>query len=220
LYAQDNEDKLYQSIERVKNPVLTGEMAYWMGASLPYYRDKDIRTCPSTIYIERQPNEMGNKGSTFTQWGPLKQTGTNWAESFASGSYCYNDWAACPPEEKGQGSYWGLPKAYAWKTITANGAANIPVFGDGAYLDAAVRTGDLPYGKAEEDRPTPTDGIVWDDRAINFYNIDRHNERVNIVFLDTSARPIGLKSLWTLKWNRNYRNIEILWPKWMRGMKD
>jgi len=34
--------------------------------------------------------------------------------------------------------------------------------------------------------------------------IDRHNGYVNGVFLDFSARRIGLKELWVLKWHRSF----------------
>jgi hypothetical protein len=50
------------------------------------------------------------------------------------------------------------------------------------------------------------------------------------VFLDWSIRRVGLKELWTLKWNRTFDVNGVWtsrggvqpddWPQWMRGMKD
>jgi prepilin-type processing-associated H-X9-DG protein len=149
-------------------------------------------------------------------------------EPFANGSYGYSDWIACPPVEKNKSTYWGLPKANAWKTITVAGAARIPTFGDCADLDAAVRTGDSPDGLPEDQRPINSDaggvpismGTDWNRNAIRFFCIDRHNESINMAFLDASARRVGLKELWSLKWNRNYTATVPPWPKWLRKMKD
>ena len=55
------------------------------------------------------------------------------------------------------------------------------------------------------------------------YCLNRHNGGVNGLFLDFSARKIGLKELWALKWNRGYytglaREIEDndQWPEWLK----
>jgi prepilin-type processing-associated H-X9-DG protein len=59
--------------------------------------------------------------------------------------------------------------------------------------------------------------------------IDRHDETVNMVFLDWGVRSVGLKELWELKWSRNWiedyreagRPTEWNDPDhWMYNMKD
>jgi prepilin-type processing-associated H-X9-DG protein len=60
--------------------------------------------------------------------------------------------------------------------------------------------------------------------------LNRHNGAVNSAFLDWSIRRMGLKELWTLKWNRTFDVSGAWtlrggvqpedWPQWMRGMKD
>jgi prepilin-type N-terminal cleavage/methylation domain-containing protein/prepilin-type processing-associated H-X9-DG protein len=62
------------------------------------------------------------------------------------------------------------------------------------------------------------------------YCINRHNERVNGLFLDWSVREVGLKELWTLKWCPYFNTAGPWtqaggvqtedWPKWMRDLKD
>ena len=60
--------------------------------------------------------------------------------------------------------------------------------------------------------------------------INRHNEHVNGLFLDWSARKVGLKELWTLKWYKEFNTANEWtraggvqpedWPDWMRRFKD
>jgi prepilin-type processing-associated H-X9-DG protein len=59
---------------------------------------------------------------------------------------------------------------------------------------------------------------------------NRHDGFVNALFLDFSARKVGLKELWTLKWHRSYDTagpwtlaggvLPSDWPAWMRSFKD
>ena len=60
--------------------------------------------------------------------------------------------------------------------------------------------------------------------------INRHNGYVNGLFMDWTVRKIGLKELWTLKWNKDFDTANRWtlaggvqpedWPEWMRGFKD
>jgi prepilin-type processing-associated H-X9-DG protein len=59
--------------------------------------------------------------------------------------------------------------------------------------------------------------------------IDRHNGAVNLLLMDWSARKVGLKALWTLKWHRTFNTAGPWttaggvwasdWPEWMRDLK-
>jgi len=65
----------------------------------------------------------------------------------------------------------------------------------------------------------------WSSTCIN-----RHDGGVNYLFLDWSVRKVGLKELWTLKWNPSFDTrgpwtragvVEPSdWPAWMRNFKD
>jgi prepilin-type processing-associated H-X9-DG protein len=69
-----------------------------------------------------------------------------------------------------------------------------------------------------------------EDAAIKFCCINRHDGYVNGLFMDWSARKVGLKELWTLKWHKDFDTGGPWttaggvqpedWPKWMRGFKD
>jgi prepilin-type processing-associated H-X9-DG protein len=60
--------------------------------------------------------------------------------------------------------------------------------------------------------------------------LDRHNGAINGLFMDWSARKIGLKRLWTLRWHRSYNTegpwtkaggvTPADWPQWMRDFKE
>jgi hypothetical protein len=53
---------------------------------------------------------------------------------------------------------------------------------------------------------------------------------VNGLFLDWSVRRVGLKELWTLKWNQSFNTANRWtlaggvkpedWPEWMMSFKD
>ena len=56
----------------------------------------------------------------------------------------------------------------------------------------------------------------WGDKGttgeMNQFCIDRHNGTMNFAFADWSARQVGLKELWTLRWHRNF-NVNNSWTK-------
>jgi prepilin-type processing-associated H-X9-DG protein len=75
-------------------------------------------------------------------------------------------------------------------------------------------------------------GMPQDDLSLfsSGFCIDRHSGYVNGLFLDWSARKVGLKELWTLKWYQEFDTANKWtkaggaqpedWPEWMRAMKD
>jgi prepilin-type N-terminal cleavage/methylation domain-containing protein len=60
--------------------------------------------------------------------------------------------------------------------------------------------------------------------------INRHDGNLNGLFIDWAVRRIGLKELWTLKWDKQFDTAGRWtiaggvkpedWPQWMRGFKD
>jgi hypothetical protein len=62
------------------------------------------------------------------------------------------------------------------------------------------------------------------------YCLNRHDGFAGCLFLDYSARKVGLKELWTLKWHKEYVKAgpwtlgggaqPSEWPEWMRSFKD
>ena len=87
----------------------------------------------------------------------------------------------------------------------------------------------LPWGQCgPNDEPPSSENHYGND--IKCFCINRHNGYVNSLFLDWSVRKIGLKELWTLKWDKQYDTAGPWtraggvqtddWPEWMRNFKD
>jgi hypothetical protein len=79
--------------------------------------------------------------------------------------------------------------------------------------------------------PPDFDGQQWNDAGhMGRYCMDRHDGFNNCLFLDYSARKVGLKELWTLKWHKSYNTagpwtkaggaVASDWPDWLRSLKD
>jgi hypothetical protein len=93
-------------------------------------------------------------------------------------------------------------------------------------LDCATTTGDMTPSM----EPPAYDGDLTSESVARYFCIDRHNQAINGLFLDWSSCRVGLKELWTLKWNRQYKTagpwtkaggvLPDDWPRWMRGFRD
>jgi len=212
LYATDNEGSLPQS---VAGGTLCQREAYWITALVPYYEDRKIRLCPSAANTLNPPECNRCPGTTFSAWGPFDAaTDDDWWETGAMGSYGINEWCSNPPGD----SYWGFPSKYAWRSTSAKGAGQVPLFLDCIYIDGYPMHYDEPPEYPGEYRGSGG----WANAAMKYYCIDRHERHINGVFLDSSVRKIGLKELWRLKWHQAYP-IDFQppeWPVWMRGFKD
>ena len=122
----------------------------------------------------------------------------------------------------------GREEEELWKTAYVKHAAYVPLL-----LDSA-RGGQTPN---VFDNPPAFDGQIYfsdpgDEDEIRGFCQNRHNERVNCLFLDFSVRPVGLKELWELWWHQNWHRDREVVPRpdfctvtgdyngWMCHMKD
>ncbi len=186
----------------------------------------NLISCPMARRLERTTlfeDAQGAVGSTFTAAWRIDDAGKVWA-----GSYSFNY------ATETVGGSVGMNNAdYTWLTLdpksgfwsdAVKGAlrSSIPVMFDGRFPGSIwvfAKFGPPPY---ENNWPI-TDS--WSGVCIN-----RHTDGVNSLFLDWSARKVGLKELWTLKWNRTFdtrgpwtkagRVRPEDWPEWMRKFKD
>jgi prepilin-type processing-associated H-X9-DG protein len=123
--------------------------------------------------------------------------------------------------ESGDDSWSANPRLLLeTNTFSLRGTARIPML-----LDSTV-----PMARAgDEKQPPPRDGFRAAS-GMGTFCTKRHDEYVNGLFLDWSARKIGLKELWTLKWHPSWNTAgpwtkaggvkPEQWPRWMRNMKD
>jgi prepilin-type processing-associated H-X9-DG protein len=184
----------------------------WMNVLRPYYKDNwALLVCPEAA-------NTNMTWGTFAAW----QRSINLPEigqHYFVGSYGINSWTNNVTADRGQHL-----EEWFWKSVhSIKGKDNIPVFLDSTWPDSWPLTTDAP---PEFDGQATMGGF----REIAHFCINRHNGSTNSLFMDWSARKIGLKELWTLKWHRNYTTEgpwtkaggvqPYDWPQWMRNFKD
>jgi len=186
-------------------------IAPWFYVLKPYYGDAtELLCCP-----------MANKGetsilvggdATFATWGP--QWFERWFKEIY-GSYGINAWVTNVPA----GTEFDYRPRYNWRTSHVKRAGYIPLMAD-AYW---------PEGWSEQTDSVPefsgqVEYITFND--MQHFCLNRHDGYVGGLFMDYSARKIGLKELWKLMWHRNYpldADPPVAWDEprhWMCRFKD
>jgi prepilin-type N-terminal cleavage/methylation domain-containing protein/prepilin-type processing-associated H-X9-DG protein len=216
LYTEDNEGSFPQGFAGFG---IDAERAWMLGATLKYYEAKEMRMCPSSKSSDKPPGE-NNHGGTFRDWGPFRETesGEEWYDSFATGSYGINNWCADIPNEL---PWWGLDHDNAIRKIYDKNNYKIPLIADSVFLDTAPRHFDPAPTDEEHERDEYS--AAWDTYSIKFYSIDRHNGGINAAFADMHAQHVGIKQLWRLKWHANFDTSALppnAWPTWLQNYKD
>jgi prepilin-type N-terminal cleavage/methylation domain-containing protein/prepilin-type processing-associated H-X9-DG protein len=220
LYTEDNEGRL---------PGFSTGAALWFfrGSWLPegdpnkppvYHKfdTKGIACCPEAVRVDTRYGPSGT-GRAFG-------SGISYEIRYSHGSTfeAWQIWSPKPPFRCSYGFSFRLPILTPggfkrMETYSTRGQANIPVI-----LDSPMEDGRFDNSMAPPRREGM--GIMQD------FCINRHNGYINGTFLDWSVRKIGLKELWTLKWDEEsdtagrwtkaggVRPEE--WPYWMRKFKD
>ena len=199
----------------------------WILAFRPYMETRtNLLRCPEAT--ERIPGR--NYGGPFNTY--IMGSG-GYEKRQEEGSYGANLWIynSLP----GQTAIQERPTKWNWKTPYVTGGSNIPVFADTMWRGGGPISGDLAETRPglgfERSKPPEYDG-EWSGfkNEMKHFCINRHNGGINHLFMDWSARKVGLKELWKLKWHREFNTdgpwtlaggvIPPHWPKWMRGFKD
>ncbi len=186
---------------------------WWFHALNPYYQNQNLCLCPMAAILGNDVGK-GEIGMTFFAWSAQGWLGP---PGSVYGSYGLNGWVEnnqCPTESE----YTGR----RWRTPNVAGAADIPLLLDAAWIDGwPSHTDDPPQYDDQDFRMTSQMGR---------FCINRHEGFINSLFLDFSARKVGLKELWTLKWHRRYDTCGPYtqcggitpqdWPDWMQNFPD
>ena len=221
MYCDDNEGRFPEA-----GP-LGWKRGTWVIALRDAYRTKsDILLCPSAA--KRLPTGQDWGDSTHTY---IMGTG-GMLNSQEEASYGQNNWVFYA---KGTGTIQTRPIPWNWKTKDVSNSTNVPIFADTMW-----RGGGPSYRVTETGAYNPSfrgisppeyDGH-WNgyNNEMKHFALKRHATGTNVVFLDWSARAVGLKELWTLKWHRKYPTSGPLtmaggvqttdWPEWMRSFKE
>ncbi|UCG56014.1 MAG: type II secretion system protein [Phycisphaerales bacterium] len=185
---------MYLSENNRKFPEYLG--FHWMANMEPYYAgNQDLLYCPTTT-------------KTRTEGAEPRYAIIEDEQGNRCGSYALNEWIY-DSDHRDVESYW--------RHTRHRGLNNIPVMGD-----AAFRSDGQPY---ETDEPPPYDGaprtgVGGGGDEMRIFCIDRHNGTMNILFMDWSAKRVGLRQLWKLKWHRNFDTDADppVWPEWMQDL--
>jgi prepilin-type N-terminal cleavage/methylation domain-containing protein/prepilin-type processing-associated H-X9-DG protein len=175
----------------------------WPVVMRTQYKDLDMRLCP-----------MATKSLSEGGQNPLAAWGVFSDGSF--GSYGFNEWLCNRTTGNHASKYF--------RHVNIKPASQIPMFLDCFWYDV------WPF---PENEPPLYDGATENLAGSNEMRrvcLNRHGGTVNGAFVDSSIRRIGLKELWTLKWNREFDTngpwtkaggVQLDdWPEWMRKFTD
>lgn len=222
-YADDYDGRFWRTYEPG-----TGRPGFWVEKLASYYKGSpDLLLCPLAGQAEPKAIEsdlnvetFGDTGDTFSAWR-LWYYDARGEGPMYTGSYAHNHFAMdnSPAHECRTHAY---PSSFYWSSRPAKGQAEIPLLSDAPWLEAA---------HADPNCPPPGGETVIELRARTFDScINRHEGRINALFMDSHIQSIPLKKLWTLKWNREFHTAGPWtkaggvrprdWPKWMRNLPD
>ncbi len=181
----------------------------WMRQLVQYYSNANaLLYCPMTT-------------KTAEEGAPVRYAVIGTAAD-PKGSYAINEWVYSSDDTGG-----GRKIEDYWRSTNHKGLSNVPVMGD-----AAARSDGQPFPidtpPAFEGEPRAGVGTAGNEMRV--FCIDRHAGAINVLFMDWSVRPVGLKELWTLKWHRSFDTsgpwtkaggvLPADWPQWMRLFRD
>jgi prepilin-type N-terminal cleavage/methylation domain-containing protein/prepilin-type processing-associated H-X9-DG protein len=182
----------------------------WVAVTRPYYESgEEVLCCPAA---KKPLTESGEQ--PFAAWGIYT---ADQRPSFANlaGSYGINAWVRNPPFEMTvMPDRDERPTKYNWRTPHVSGANRVPlIFGEQYYAGYPL----ISDNPSEHDQQT-----FSSDEYMQAYSVNRHGGYVNGSFMDWSARKVGLKELWRLKWHRYFETgaPQPTWPEWMAGFKE
>ena len=194
----------------------TSQGFWWIRQIDDKYKDwKTLKIwfCPEAtkpLIDENGNTRQTAMGYTTSAWGIFK--GDRLGSNGIAGSYGLNGYVlSTKPGTTFEG---GRRTDDNWRSPHVSGANNIPLFIGAMRFD---------LWPVYQDNPPVYEDMLW--QGTNHMArccINRHAGFVNSSFCDFSARRVGLKELWTLKWHRRY-DIDApppVWPDWMQSFKE
>ena len=178
----------------------------WITPLRRYYPDAKVFLCPEADNRIVVPDAWPERGGKFSAWE------RSFNDLLVRGSYGFNLWLS-------SSTTGGRPEEHLWKSPRVKGAATIPLL-----TDAVIAA----FTPLYQDEPPLYDGHIYISLPFNVDEMrsccfDRHGGGINILLGDDSAKKIGLKQLWQLKWHRQWNAANYpppVWPDWMRNFKD
>jgi len=239
LYAQDNEGRFsrekYSTIWTLtgRDPRIPGRLAGEFGpdANRPgQYHGVSTKgmLCP----MATRPADRGGAGVSVVA---TTRDGMSWSMAVEYGA-TFRAWVLTDPGPALRVSFglnrWLFDRPVPYVPFAGPPPSYIDIYslrrtaGVPLLLDAMRHCG-LPKN---ETAPPEYENALPLQGGMAPFCINRHDGYVNCLFLDWSVRKVGLKELWTLKWDTDFNTAGPWttaggvrpkdWPKWMRGFKD
>ncbi|HBG27983.1 MAG: hypothetical protein A2Y10_17300 [Planctomycetes bacterium GWF2_41_51] len=228
MYCQDNNGNFFSgTIKDSLASVETDNGRYWRAIMKPMSRTEKMWLCPETL-VPKGDTYMPKKNDPIT---------TAWSYDKEVGSYGLNAWVLNPSTQFTTGVFDrpfsgspGFPLKDYWRNCNVKGTNRIPVFADMWFTDAWPRDNDMPSqdAPAGSGKNCPGDTETFHNNEMQRICADRHGGYLDVVFMDWSAKKVGIKELWTLKWHKSYNTNGRYtlaggyknWPKWMQKYKN
>ena len=219
MHTEENDGKFWDS-----DP---GTQAYWfpryMDDRYKSWRQNKLWFCPSAkapIIDEYGVSIESSTLNIFNAWGIF--TGDRLSRDGIAGSYGINGYCLIPKGPSAATTYeGGVSVENGWKTAGGRGSSNVPWFVEALRFD---------LWPLDTHAPATEEFEAWSANNMARCAINRHQGFLNAAFMDWSARKVGIKELWTLKWHKQFNTSghytkaggmqSSEWPDWMRRFKD
>jgi prepilin-type processing-associated H-X9-DG protein len=176
-------------------------------------KGRDIYFCPTAGPEKRDKLPLGHPNRA---WGWRRDYVTPPpATELYLGSYGANSWAfQMPPGIDQRGN---LKRELMWQKVNVEHASQVPLLADCVWRQVRSEASDSPRVVA----PTEYARRHGDMGA---FTINRHQGAINVVFMDSSVRKVGLKEIYYLNWHKEFlsqrrgRFSNLRWPRWMQDL--
>lgn len=234
MYCQDNSGYFFSGeVKGSSNPVDIDHGRYWRAAMQPYSKNDKMWLCPETLKPKLNNSEPAKGDPIETAWA-FEDPKTKKVDV---GSYGLNAWVLNPSQSMlnggevlGRKESLGYKLSDYWRNSYIKGANKVPVFSDAWFTDAWPKDNDMPAldPPSGPGKNCAGDIETYTKNEIQRLCVDRHAGNMGMVFMDWSARKVGLKELWTLKWHKSFNTAGRYtsaggyknWPTWMKKYKD
>ena len=168
-----------------------------------YYQDhEELLRCPVAQKPPAEQNgDRDRKDTVRSTWGLWEK----YPDKMIYGSYGINSYV------------YNRGDSERWRVVEVKGGDRIPMLLDCYWCEG------YPNHYDEPPEALFLGAFGDSDNHMKRFCVDRHNDKNGAVFMDLSARSVGLKELWELEWHRNWNpwnQPPPVWPDWMAGMKD
>ena len=181
--------------------------------------------CPkSTRPVYDEHHNRANEFDTFMAWG-IYTRDFNGHEDLSpdgiAGNYGLNGYVLSSTISTDHSPEDDIRNENHWQTPHVRGADNVPLLVEALYFDVRPQA---------HDRPADFEVAAWATDDMGSCCVNRHLGFESVSFCDSSARKVGLKELWTLKWHRQFDTSgpwtkaggvqSSNWPDWISRFKD